>query len=138
MAGVQAHSPLVSEDQADNADGQRTAYDAQQASDPDIIVFRLTGALFFGAASSIGLLLEQAPTQYRALVVDFSDVPFADATGINMIAGVCRRAERSGAKIFLAGTSAELRASLVSHGIEPPDVQFAPSIDEAVAALKRP
>jgi SulP family sulfate permease len=138
MAGVEAHSPLVPEDRADNADGPRTAYDAQPASDPDIIVYRITGALFFGAASSIGLLLDEAPTQYRALVLDFTDVPFADSTGINTIAGVCRTAARKGAKIYLTGTAPELRESLISHGIEPPLVQFAARIDEAVGLLKLP
>jgi SulP family sulfate permease len=136
MAGVEAHSPLSLEDRAD-ADGPRTAYDAQPASDPDIIVYRITGALFFGAASSIGLLLDQAPTQYRALVLDFAGVPFADSTGINIIAGVCRTAGRKGAGIYLTGATPELRDLLIAHGIEPPLVQFCERIDDAVAAIKR-
>ena len=136
-AGVEAHSPLVMEDKADDANGQRTAYDAQPASDPDIIVYRISGALFFGAASSIGSLLEQAPTSYRALILDFAGVPFADATGINMIAGICRTAARNGARIFLTSTAPDLRGSFISHGIEPPLVQFAPAIEDAIAAFKR-
>jgi SulP family sulfate permease len=136
VAGVEAHGPLVPEDRGDKANGPRTAYDAQQAADPEIIVYRIRGALFFGAASSIAALLEQVPTRYRALVLDFSGVPFADATGVNMIAGVCRKVTRNGAQIFLTGAPPDLRESLTRHGIEPPAVRFADRIEDAIAALK--
>jgi SulP family sulfate permease len=136
VAGVEAHGPLVPEDRGDKSNGPRTAYDARPASDPDVMVYRIRGALFFGAASSIAALLEQAPARYRALVLDFSAVPFVDATGLNMIAGVCRTAARKDASIFLTGTAQDLRDSLAAHGIEPPAVQFADRIDDALAALK--
>ena len=115
----------------------RTVYDGQPATDPDIIVYRIRGALFFGAASSVGMLLEEAPTRYRALVMDFTGVPFADATGINMIAGVCRTALRGGAKIFLTGTERDLPDELTSHGVRPPDVVFSERIEDAVALLRQ-
>jgi SulP family sulfate permease len=139
VAGVEAQGPLVQEDRADTADGpagSRQAYDGQPASDPDIIIYRITGALFFGAASSIGTLLEHAPTRYRALVMDFAGVPFADATGVNMIAGVCRTAARTKARVFITGAADDLREALIAHGIGPTAVQFAPRIEDAVAGLK--
>ncbi len=136
VAGVEAHRPLVPEDRADNADGPRTAYEA--APDRDIVVYRISGALFFGAASSIAALLEQVSSQYRALVLDFTDVPFADATGVNMIAGVCRTAARNGAKVFLTGAADDLRDAMMAQGVAPPTVQFAADVEAAVAILKRP
>ena len=135
VAGVEAHGPLVREDRGDNANGPRTAYEA--ASDPDIIVYRITGALFFGAASSIAALLEQVPSHYRALVLDFTDVPFADATGANMIAGVCRTAARNGARVFLTGAADDLRDAMIAHGVQPPAVRFAADVEEAIAVFKR-
>ena len=110
----------------------------RQPPDPDIIVYRISGALFFGAASSIAALLEQVSSQYRALVLDFTDVPFADATGVNMIAGVCRTAARNGARVFLTGAADDLRDAMMAHAVAPPAVQFAADVEEAVAVLKRP
>jgi SulP family sulfate permease len=136
IVGVEAHVPLVPEDKADAAGAGRTAYDGQPASDPDILVYRINGALFFGAASSIGALLEQVPLRYRGLVLDFAGVPFADATGVNMIAGVCRTAARKGTRIYLTAAADDLRQELASQGIVEPVVHFMPRADDAIAAFK--
>ncbi|TIT85171.1 MAG: SulP family inorganic anion transporter, partial [Mesorhizobium sp.] len=47
---VEADQPLVPEDVADRA----TAYDSSEASDADTVVYRISGAFFFGAASTVG------------------------------------------------------------------------------------
>jgi SulP family sulfate permease len=78
------------------------------------------------------------PSHYRALVLDFTDVPFADATGANMIAGVCRTAARNGARVFLTGAADDLRDAMIAHGVQPPAVRFAANVEEAIAVFKRP
>ncbi|RVA22184.1 SulP family inorganic anion transporter, partial [Mesorhizobium sp. M7A.F.Ca.CA.004.11.2.1] len=47
---VEADQPLVQEDVADSAN----AYDASEATDADTVVYRISGAFFFGAASTVG------------------------------------------------------------------------------------
>ena len=57
---VEVERPLaiVEEDVADDANGNvRTAYDAELASDPDVVVYRISGAFFFGAAVAVGAAL---------------------------------------------------------------------------------
>jgi sulfate permease, SulP family len=49
--------PLVPEDMADNI-GERAPYDPRIAADPDVAVYRITGAFFFGAASLVNTVLD--------------------------------------------------------------------------------
>ena len=39
----------------------RGAYDEAQAADPEVVIYRITGALFFGATASIGSVLDRIP-----------------------------------------------------------------------------
>jgi sulfate permease, SulP family len=49
---VESRAPLLVDDQADRASGERTPYEADLAADPDVVVYRIRGAFFFGAASN--------------------------------------------------------------------------------------
>ncbi|MEX2631193.1 MAG: SulP family inorganic anion transporter [Tistlia sp.] len=134
---IESHTPFVPEDRADSANGGRRPYDEATATDPDIVVYRISGAFFFGAAASIGSVLDRIADSHRVLVVDFAAVPFLDSTAANTLEGLARKASQRGVRVLLAGTSAEVRRELVAHGIEPPRVTFARSIEEAVAEGRR-
>src|SRR5690606_29910000 len=54
---VETQVPLVAEDKADASNGGRTPYDERREVDPEVVVYRITGAFFFGAAASIGAVL---------------------------------------------------------------------------------
>jgi SulP family sulfate permease len=101
-------------------------------SDNDIVVYRINGALFFGASATIGSVLDNIHDTHRALVIDFSAVPFLDASGAHMIAGLAQKAQRRGTQLWLAGTSAEIRNTLHTHGLRPPLAQHAPTIEAAL------
>ena len=137
VTAIEAHSPpLVAEDRPDASIGDRKPYDEAAESDPDVIVYRISGALFFGAAASIGSVLDRIADTHRALVVDFSAVPFLDSTGANTIEGLVRKASRRGVVVYLAGTTGEQRRALFAHGIRPPLVRFKPSIADALKAAR--
>ena len=73
---VDRAGPLVEEDVADSANGNgREPYDAALAADPDIVVYRISGAFFFGAAASVGAALDRIGEHPKAYVIDFSAVP---------------------------------------------------------------
>jgi len=59
-------------------------------------------------------------------------VPFLDASGAHMIAGLAQKAQRRGTQLWLAGTSAEIRNMLHPHGLRPPLAQHAPTIEAAL------
>ena len=98
---------------------------------------RLSGAFFFGAASTVGAVLDRIADQRRNLVLDFSAVPFLDSTAANIIEGVARKAERDGIRFIITGASPTVRRMLLAHQICPPRVEYAGSIDKALSRIDR-
>jgi sulfate permease, SulP family len=129
---IESHAPFVAEDKADDANGVRTPYNKSDAADPHIVVYRISGAFFFGAAASIGAVLDRISDTHRALIVDFAAVPFLDSTAANMIEGLARKANRYGVMVILSGTSHEIRRALFAHRIKPPLVTYERSIADAL------
>ncbi|MBM3483292.1 MAG: sodium-independent anion transporter, partial [Alphaproteobacteria bacterium] len=72
---VETHNPFVGEDRADDANGSRRPYDEARDVDPNVVVYRISGVFFFGAAASIGSVLDRIADTHRALVIDFTAVP---------------------------------------------------------------
>ncbi|MCT8328067.1 SulP family inorganic anion transporter [Albidovulum sediminis] len=135
MTAVATDPPFVARDQADTT-GARSAYDEELAANPDVVVYRITGALFFGATASIGSVLDRIQDSHRALVVDFSSVPFLDSTGANMIEGLAHKARRRGVALWLTGASRDIRRMFLTHGLRKPLVRYASTVDDAVAAVR--
>ncbi|WP_055048910.1 SulP family inorganic anion transporter [Devosia sp. A16] len=133
-AGVEVHVPPVPEDQADAARPERHPYDPALATDPDVAVYRITGAFFFGAAATVGAVLERIADRHRAFIIDFSAVPFIDSTAANTMGGIARKAARHRVVLLISGATPAVRASLAAHGISAPAVLFERSIESAVAA----
>ncbi|KAG1715300.1 putative sulfate transporter YvdB [Nymphon striatum] len=71
---VATDSTFVGRDRAD-ASNPRGEYHEEVAANPDVVIYRITGALFFGATASIGSVLDRIQDTHKALIVDFSAVP---------------------------------------------------------------
>jgi SulP family sulfate permease len=126
-------------EQPDRADGpseERRPYDEALAADPEVVVYRITGAFFFGAAAAVGAMLERISTR-RALIVDFAAVPFLDATAANTLEGLARKAAKRGVRVVLTGANDEVREELQLHGVRPPLVGYERSIDVALEELRK-
>ncbi len=134
-ARVEFGAPLMQGDRADDADGDRTPY-PEQGGDRDIVVFRLSGAFFFGAAASIGSVLDRIGEAPRALVIDLGAVPFVDSSGANAIEGLVDFAGRKGARAYVTGLAPGVARTLAAHGLAPPRVAFAGSVEEALAMAR--
>lgn len=119
-AAIEAHPPVSADDTADDANGCRRPYDLAAASDPDIVVIRIRGAFFFGAAAAIGSVLDRVADTHRALILDFSAVPFLDSTAANAFADLARSARGRGVEVLIAAASDEVRQVLSTHGVRPP------------------
>jgi SulP family sulfate permease len=133
----ESHMPLVAEDRADDAGRARRPYDEAAAKDPNVVVYRIAGAFFFGAAGSIGAVLEGMADRHRVLIVDFSAVPFLDSTAANTIRGLARKAQRRGVKVMLSGTDHAMRLELFAQEVKPPLVAYETSVDRALLAARR-
>jgi len=136
MTGIEAETPLVTADQADHGDGDRVPYDSRLAADPDVLVYRITGAFFFGAAGAVGAVLDNIASTKKAFVVDFAAVPFLDSTAANAMSRVATKARRQGIRLYITGASPTVRRVLLTHGVSPPRARFRETIARAVADIK--
>jgi SulP family sulfate permease len=136
MTGIEADSPLVTEDRADDGNGARVPYDSRLAADPDVLVYRITGAFFFGAASTVGTVLDSIADTRKAFVVDFAAVPFLDSTAANAMSRVATKARRQGIRLFITGASPTVRRALLTHGVRPPRARYRETIARAIADIK--
>ena len=131
---LETQAPLVAEDVPD--DETREAGDETSAQDPTVVVYRISGAFFFGAAASIGAVLERIGDAHRNLIIDFSAVPFVDSTGAKTIEGLAHKAAQRGVGVTLTGMSEGVRRELAAQGARRPLVKKAPSIDQALAEIR--
>ncbi len=106
---------LIADDKAD-INGARTAYDAEQATDPDVMVYRISGALFFGATTAVSTVLDRVGAPPKSFVLDFSNVPLIDITAANALRGFVQKLERSGTRIYFAGARPAVRRTLEATG----------------------
>ncbi len=127
------HVPTVAPDRADRDDA-RTPYDPALATDPDVVIYRLTGAFFFGTASMLSAVLDRITDRRRALVVDFSAVPFIDSTAANVIAGLGHKAGQHGARLLISGATPAVRRQLSASTSRISGLDYFSSLEEAVAA----
>lgn len=132
---VEAHGRLAQPDVADGRNGDRAAYEPQDAADPDTVVYRISGAFFFGSASTVATVLNRIADQRRNFVLDCSAVPFLDSTAANVIEGAARKAERARVRFFIAGASPQVRRMLFTHGVRPPHVRYKATVGKALKQI---
>ena len=129
--------PVAELDKPDTMNGNgREPYEADLATDPDIVVCRISGAFFFGAAAGVGAALDRIGEQPKAYVIDFSGVPILDSTGAATIEGFVRKAYHQGAAVHIGGASSAVRRVLLIHGMRPPRVRFKRTLADAVTAAR--
>jgi SulP family sulfate permease len=135
---VEGGAPLVAPDVPDRIAGNgRTPYDPNIATDPDVVVYRIAGAFFFGAAATVAAVLDRINEHPKAYVIDVSSVAVLDSTAASTIEGFVRKARRHGALVYIAGARMPIRRALLAHGVRPPAVRFRSNLDEAVASAHR-
>ncbi len=130
-ADVEMHVPPV---RGDVADVPGRPYDAAAATDPDVAVYRITGAFFFGAAATVGAVLDRIADRHNAFIIDLSAVPFIDSTAATTIAGVARKAARHNVLTLASGATPATQHLLERHGASAPLVRFEPTLGAAIAA----
>jgi SulP family sulfate permease len=133
---VESSQAFTGADVADDAGDAVTPYDAALASDPSVVVNRISGAFFFGAAAAVGAALDQIGVQAKAYVIDFSAVPVIDSTAAATIEGFARKVHRRGAALYISGANPTVRRVLLSHGVRPPHVRFRVRLVDAVASAR--
>jgi SulP family sulfate permease len=128
---------VAEDDQPDEGNGELALYRTAEITHGDIVVYRISGAFFFGAVGAVATTLDRIGEHPKAYVLDLSGVPVLDSTAATMIAGFARDAQRHGAAVHIAGARPAVCRLLMMHGAQPPEVQFRVSLAEAVADARR-
>lgn len=99
----------------------------------DVVVYRLRGAYFFGAAATLGSVLDRIADSPRAFVVDFTQVPFVDSSGARSFELLARKMQRRDGVLVLTGANPEVRRTLLAQGLREPHVAWRGTVADALA-----
>jgi SulP family sulfate permease len=116
-----------------DAEAGAAAFDAGR----DTVVYRITGAFFFGAAASVAAALDRIADRPRWFVLDFSGVPVIDSTAATTIEAFVRKQRGRGAHVFIVGASVPVRRELLTHGLHEPEVHYRADVPAALAERDR-
>jgi SulP family sulfate permease len=139
MAGdisVESGIPLIGADVADHSGAGRAPYDPALATDPDIAIFRISGAFFFGTAAAVSASLERTGPRPKITIIDFSEAPMIDSTAAATIEGFARQAAKRGGSVLLCGAKAPIRRILLMQGVRPPLVRYRSTLADALATAR--
>jgi SulP family sulfate permease len=83
----------------------------------NVLVYRIDGPFFFGAAEKLENTLERTQLGIDTVVIRLGRVPFMDATGIGTLAEIVRRFQHHRVRVMLCGIHAAIAPTLESAGI---------------------
>jgi SulP family sulfate permease len=124
------HSTI--EDIADST-VDRTRYDSERATNRDVMVYRISGAFFFGATARVLTVLERVGAAPRLLVLDFADVPLIDITAARSLVAFVNKLNRSRTSVIFAAARPGVRRVLNRVGLKPPLVRYTASTADATS-----
>ena len=114
------------------------AGDATPVVPPGVLVYRIDGPFFFGAAEKLEATVERAQLHVESVVIRLGRVPFMDATGMHTLSEIMERFHRRGIRVLLVEIQARLERSLTRAGalelLGPRNVQ--PDLDAALRELE--
>ncbi|MEZ5921211.1 MAG: SulP family inorganic anion transporter [Parvularculaceae bacterium] len=136
-AQLKSAGALIHADQADSKPGERTQYDAARSAGvgQSYAIYRVSGAIFFASAASLGLALDRIISGEKNLILDFSDAAFIDISGAMAIRTFINQARRKNVDITITGAAPLIVSELARAGVDGASVKFAPSIEAALAAI---
>ena len=123
----------------DRADGRGGRYEPAGPGEP--LVYRVRGALFFGATAVLGQVLDRIGPPPTGFVLDLAEVPLVDSTAAKSLARFAERLRAAGAPFWIAGARPEVRRELLRAGLRQPLVRYASDPASAAgleAAASRP
>ncbi|MGC2856683.1 SulP family inorganic anion transporter [Novispirillum sp. DQ9] len=123
---------LIAEDVNDLTETDRAIYEPgadHLGAGGETAVYRINGPFFFGVAGKLSDVLDTIATPPRLFIIDMTNVPVIDATGVHALEGVIVRCHRHGTRVILAGVKPQPRSVLQGMGLE---IGFSPTVEAAL------
>lgn len=130
---VETKTPII---EYDRADGKLQPSSGKAvANDTGVLVYRIHGPFFFGAASELTQIMQNISSPIKLMVLDFEGVPLLDSTGATALRSFVKEAAAHSTKVTFTGVRRNVMRSLIRYGIRRPELNFrtAPTIDAALA-----
>lgn len=139
-AQVTMAAPLLRRDEADGGPATRESYDAAASAGAgrQVAIYRISGAVFFGSAASLGLALDRILANEKTFILDFAAAAFIDSSGAQAIRGFVDKARRQSVDVIITAAQDPIRSELERAGVLEPRVRFAASIEAAAKAAIPP
>jgi len=104
-----------------------------------VVLYEVGGPLFFGAAEKAMAALNEIASKTRVVILDLSNVPAMDATGLVNLESTLRRLRGSGVLVILSDVRLQPAGLLERAGVEPDGTHltWAASLEDAVALARR-
>jgi SulP family sulfate permease len=102
------------------------------AAESGFMVYKISGALFFGASAAASAAFDGVGAYPRVFVFDLSEVPLIDATAARALKVFVRKLGRAGTKVFVAGARRNVRRTLLISGLSKPDVVYVRAVVDAL------
>jgi len=83
----------------------------------NVLVYRIDGPFFFGAAEKLEATVERAQLHVDTVVIRLGRVPFMDATGMHTLSEIIERFHRRGIRVILVEIQARLERILERAGL---------------------
>lgn len=131
---VETGSALVADDMADSAEG--VGSELPHVTDDGVMVYRISGAFFFGATATVGAVLDRIGAHPKTFVLDFSEVPLVDSTAAKSLEGFVKKLNRAGTTVYFTSTKKNIRRALLRAGLRKPLIHYAVRIEDALAAAR--
>jgi SulP family sulfate permease len=82
-----------------------------------VLVYRIDGPFFFGAAEKLEATVERAQLHVESVVIRLGRVPFMDATGMHTLSEIIERFHRRGIRVLLVEIPERLSRALARAGV---------------------
>jgi SulP family sulfate permease len=132
LVEVETHGAIVDKDRPDVVRAPRPLFD-QPALPSDVVIFRIHGPFFFGAASELTKVTSRVGSAPRLFLLDFNDVPLIDSTGAASLKAMIENTKASGTHMVLTAVRPNVMRILHRYGVDALGAGFAPTITEALS-----
>lgn len=113
----------------------------QVLSEDGVMSLRMSGPLFFGAASQVSSYLKTLPKAPKVLILRMGYVPVVDATGANIIIEFVKKLQKYDTKIIFSNVKKQprrvLHEAFLREGITNHNISIASTFENALKMTRR-
>ena len=102
----------------------------------DIMIYTIDGPFFFGVAEQVEHALAITHTDPKAIIFDFTQVPFIDMTGMETLSKVMEQYHKRGIKVYFCQANKTVTRKLKNAGVIDKNDLIFPSLESALKQHK--